>query len=151
PSLSVVAIRHGEIVYRRELGHKRLATATSPARPVDANTLFRVASVSKLVTALGAMKLVEQNRLALDADIGDVLGYRLRNPHFPDHPITLRMLLSHTSSLRDDGGFKWEPGVDLREVLLPDGKHYGKGAMWSKTAAPGRFFEYVNFNSGLVA
>ena len=151
PSLSVVAIRGGEIVYRQQLGHKRLATATSPARPVDANTLFRIASISKLATALGAMKLVEQGRLSLDADIGEVLGYRLRNPHFPEHPITLRMLLTHQSSLRDDGGFKWDPDVDLREVLLPGGKHYGNGAMWSASAAPGRFFEYVNFNSGLVA
>src|SRR5690348_16839624 len=100
PGLSVATLRHGEIVYSAQFGSKRLATATSPAQPVDANTLFRVASVSKFVTALGTMKLVEQGKLSLDADIGEVLGYRLRNPHFPDQPITLRMLLTHTSSLR---------------------------------------------------
>jgi CubicO group peptidase (beta-lactamase class C family) len=151
PGLSVVAIRRGEIVYRRQFGSKRLATATAPARPMDADTLFRVASVSKFVTALGAMKLVEQGRLSLDADIGDYLGYRLRNPHFPDRPITLRMLLTHTSSLRDEGGFKWAPGVDLKDVLLPGGRHYGEGAMWSAGHPPGGWFEYVNFNWGLVA
>jgi CubicO group peptidase (beta-lactamase class C family) len=151
PGLSVVAIRHGDIVYRQQFGSMRLATARAPARPMDENTLFRVASVSKFVTALGAMKLVEQGRLSLDADIGQYLGYRLRNPHFPDQPITLRMLLTHTSSLRDEGGFKWNPGVDLKEVLLPGGPHYGKGAMWSAEHAPGGWFEYVNFNWGLVA
>jgi CubicO group peptidase (beta-lactamase class C family) len=118
---------------------------------MDENTMFRVASVSKFVTALGAMKLVEQGRLSLDADIGEVLGYRLRNPHFPDRAITLRMLLTHTSSLRDEGGFKWDPGVDLQDVLLPGGRHYGKGAMWSADKAPGGWFEYVNFNWGLIA
>jgi CubicO group peptidase (beta-lactamase class C family) len=118
---------------------------------MDADTMFRIASVSKLVTALGAMKLVEQGRLALDADVGDYLGYRLRNPHFPDQPITLRMLLTHTSSLRDEGGFKFDPLVDLKDVLLPGGRHHGKGAMWSSTHAPGRWFEYVNFNSGIIA
>ncbi len=151
PGLSVVAIRHGEVVYRRHFGSKRLATAGSPAQPIDDATLFRVASVSKFVTALGAMKLVEQGKLSLDADIGDVLGYRLRNPHFPDRPITLRMLLTHTSSLRDGGGFKFAPEVDLKEVLLPGGTHYGKGAMWDGAHAPGAWFEYVNFNWGLLA
>jgi CubicO group peptidase (beta-lactamase class C family) len=151
PGLSVVAIRHGEIVYRHHFGSKRLGTATTPAQPIDDDTLFRVASVSKFVTALGAMKLVEQGKLSLDGDIGEVLGYRLRNPHFPDQPITLRMLLTHTSSLRDEGGFKFDPDVDLNEVLLPGGRHYGKGAMWAADHPPGAWFEYVNFNWGVLA
>ena len=151
PSLSVVAVRRGEIVYERHLGSKRLATAATPARPVDANTLFRIASISKLVTALGTMKMVEQGSLSLDADVSDYLGYRLRNPNFPDHPVTLRMLLTHTSSLRDEGGFKWDPGVDLKDVLLPGRRFYGKGDAWSRTAPPGQYFEYVNFNSGIIA
>lgn len=151
PSLSVVAIRNGEIVYSQQLGSKRLATGTSPAQPADANTMFRIASISKFVTTLGTMKMVEQGLLSLDADISEVLGYRLRNPHFPDHPITLRMLLTHTSSLRDEGGFKWDPAVNLREVLVPGGRFYGKGGSWSKAAPPGQYFEYVNFNSGIIA
>jgi CubicO group peptidase (beta-lactamase class C family) len=151
PGLSVVAIRHGEIVYRHHFGSKRLASATAAAQPIDDDTMFRVASVSKFVTALGAMKLVEQGKLSLDGDIGDVLGYRLRNPHFPERPITLRMLLTHTSSLRDEGGFKFAPEVDLKEVLLPGGRHYGKGEMWAAGHAPGSWFEYVNFNWGVLA
>jgi CubicO group peptidase (beta-lactamase class C family) len=151
PSLSVVAIHHGEIVYSQQLGSKRVATATSPAQPVDANTMFRIASISKFVTTLGTMKMVEQGRLPLDADISDYLGYRLRNPNFPNHPITLRMLLTHISSLHDDGGFKWEPMVDLRDVLLPGRRFYGKGDAWSKSAPPGQYFEYVNFNWGIIA
>jgi CubicO group peptidase (beta-lactamase class C family) len=153
PGLSVVAIRHGEVVYRSHFGSRRLAGAgaNSPAQAIDDATLFRVASLSKFMTALGAMKLVEQGKLSLDADIGEVLGYRLRNPHFPDHAITLRMLLTHTSSLRDEGGFKFDPGVGLEDVLLPGGARYGKGAMWSAAHAPGAWFEYVNFNWGLLA
>lgn len=151
PGLSVLAIRAGEIVYARQFGHKRLATASMPAEPMDADTMFRIASISKLVTALGVMKMVEQGALSLDADVGAYLGYRLRNPHFPGQPITLRMLLTHTASLRDEGGFRWAPGIDLQEVLLPGGRHHGSGAMWSRTHAPGSWFEYVNLNSGLVA
>jgi CubicO group peptidase (beta-lactamase class C family) len=150
-SLSVVAVRHGEIAYSQQLGSKRMATATSPAQPADVNTLFRIASLSKFVTTLGTMKMVEQGRLTLDADISDYLGYRLRNPNFPDQAITLRMLLSHTSSLRDDGGFKWSANVDLKDALLPGGRFFDKGAAWSKTKPPGQYFEYVNFNWGLIA
>jgi len=151
PGLSVVAIRHGDVVYRRHFGARRLAGEGRAASPIDDDTLFRVASVSKFVTTLGAMKLVEQGKLSLDEDIGSYLGYAVRNPHFPDSPITLRMLLTHTSSLRDEGGFKFAPGVDLKEVLLPGGRHYGKGAMWDAGHAPGAWFEYVNFNWGLLA
>jgi CubicO group peptidase (beta-lactamase class C family) len=61
------------------------------------------------------------------------------------------MLLTHTSSLRDGGGFKWDPAVDLKEVLLPGGALYGKGAMWAADHAPGSWFEYVNFNWGVLA
>jgi CubicO group peptidase (beta-lactamase class C family) len=150
-SLSVVAIRSGEIAYSQQLGSKRMATATAKAQPADANTMFRVASISKMVTALGTMKLVEQGRLSLDADVSDYLGYRLRNPNFPDRPITLRMLLSHTSSLLDDAGISWGPKVALKDVLLPGGALYGKGSMWSKTAAPGQYFDYGNLNWGLIA
>jgi CubicO group peptidase (beta-lactamase class C family) len=149
--LSVAAVRHGELVYTHQFGSKRMATATSKAQPIDANTMFRIASLSKLVTTLGTMKMVEQGRLSLDADVSDYLGYRLRNPNFPDQPITLRMLLSHTSSVRDDAGIRWDPNVNLKDVLLPGGRLYGKGAVWATNAAPGQYFKYVNFNWGLIA
>jgi CubicO group peptidase (beta-lactamase class C family) len=150
-SLSVVAIRDGEVVYRQQLGSKRMATPAASAQAADANTMYRIASISKLVTALGTMKMVEQGRLSLDADVSDYLGYRLRNPNFPDHPITLRMLLTHTSSLRDAAGLSWGPKVAIKDVLLPGGALYGKGDMWSRTAAPGQYFDYVNFNWGIIA
>lgn len=151
PGLAVVAVRGGAVDYSHQFGNRRLAANGRPAAPLTPDTLFRIASISKFVTTLGAMKMVEQGRLDLDRDLGDYLGYRLRNPHFPDRAITLRMLLTHTSSLRDEGGFKWAPEVDLREVLLPGGRHYGQGAAWAKDHAPGAWFEYVNFNYGLVA
>ena len=150
-SLSVVAISKGEIAYSQQLGSKRFATATAKAQAADANTMYRIASISKMVTALGAMKMVEQGRLSLDADVSDSLGYRLRNPNFPDHPITLRMLLTHTSSLLDGAGISWGPKVAIKDVLLPGGALYGKGAMWSTTAAPGQYFDYGNFNWGVIA
>src|SRR3954469_4910623 len=77
----------------------------------------RIASISKLVVALGVMRLVEQGRLDLDRDVSDYLGSRLRNPAFPDRPITLRLLLSHRSSLRDGVDYAIPLGKTLREAL----------------------------------
>ena len=96
------------------------------------------------------MKLVEEGRLSLDEDIGNYLGYPVRNPRFPGVAITLRMLLTHTSSLRDDGGYSWPANAQLREVLTPGGKLHGNGAMWSSQAAPGLWFSYANLPWGIA-
>ena len=65
------------------------------------NTKYRIASISKTITAIAVMQLVEQNLLDLDADISTILGYSVQNPNNPTVPITTRMLLSHTSTIID--------------------------------------------------
>lgn len=139
-SLSVLAVRGGQVSYQRQFGMRSVA-AGLPATPA---TMYRIASVSKLVTTLGVMRLVEQGRLDLDADVSGYLGFNLRNPAFPDQPITLRTLLSHTSSLRDAGGYSWAATVALRDQI-------GKaGAQWDLGQRPGSYFAYSNLNFGVV-
>lgn len=114
-------------------------------RKVTAGDPVRVASISKLVTAIGVMRLVEAGTLDLDADVGALLGFPLRNPAFPDTPITLRLLLSHRSSLTDAAGY-WQVPLDgtLRE-LLDDPR------AWDTRHAPGTYFRYTNLNFPIVA
>ncbi len=150
-SLSVLAIRNGAVVYQQQFGNKFLdLAAPQNSKRADAETMYRVASISKLVTTLGVMKLVEEGKLSLDRDISDYLGYTLRNPNFPNDAITVRMLLSHTSSLRDEGGYYWESKNQLKDVLLPGGKLYDKGAMWAGVGKPGAFFQYANLPWGVL-
>ncbi len=150
-SLAVLAIRDGRVVYERQFGSRYIDSADSSRdRPADASTLYRIASVSKLVTTLGALKLVEEGKLALDADIGAYLGYPVRNPHFPATPITLRMLLTHTSSLRDDAGYYRWGDVGLKDFLTPGGSANGNGAMWTRDARPGAHFSYANLPWGVL-
>ena len=152
-SLSVLAVRDGKVVYHRQFGARSI-DGDRPARnkPAGPATLYRVASISKLVTTLGVMRMVETGKLELDRDVGEYLGYPLRNPAFPDDAITLRMLLTHTSSLRDEGGYYWnaKQGVDLKDVLVPGGALYGTGAAWAKNAKPGAYFHYANFPWGVI-
>src|SRR5579872_503715 len=70
-------------------------------RKVTIDDPVRVASISKMVTAIGVMQLVDQGKLDLTQDVSRWLGWNLRNPYFPKRPITLSMLLSHTASVRE--------------------------------------------------
>ena len=152
-SLSVLAMRDGNVVYHKQFGH-RFIDNDNPAKsiPANAETMYRIASISKLITTLGALKLVDEGKLSLDADVSDYLGFQLRNPNFPTDPITLRMLLNHTSSLLDDAGYYGDASgtAHFKEMLLPGGKQYGKGAMWTKIAKPGSYFQYANLPWGVV-
>jgi CubicO group peptidase (beta-lactamase class C family) len=113
-------------------------------RAVTIDDPARVASISKLVVAIGVMRLSEQGTLDLDRDVNEYLGWRVRNPAFPDAPITLRALLSHQSGLRDSVDYI-VPLDGKLEVVLADRK------AWDMDHAPGTYFSYANINSPLIA
>jgi len=115
-------------------------------RAVTADSPVRIASISKLVTTLGVLRLVDQGRLDLDRDVSDYLGWQLRNPAYPHQPITLRLLLSHQSSLRDGGERYIIPlGITLRERLA-------EPAMWDAQHGPkAGWFAYSNINFPVAA
>lgn len=115
-------------------------------RQVTPDDPVRIASISKLVTALGVMRLVDQGRLDLDRDVSDYLGYSLRHPAFPDRKITLRLLLSHQSGLIDDEDLYLIPlGMTVQDRLADP-------RVWDKAHAPGSgWFHYTNLNFPVVA
>jgi CubicO group peptidase (beta-lactamase class C family) len=127
----------------RESGAAGLADRTT-GRRVTIEDPVRVASVSKLVVALGVMRLAERGRVDLDADVSERLGYRLRNPAFPTVPITLRMLLSHTSSIRDEGDNYVIPLGRTVQAMATD------AASFDAAHAPGTFFRYSNLNFPVI-
>lgn len=136
-SLSVVALRAGRPVYEGAFGRRSIG----PDRPATPDTLYRIASISKLVTTLGLMRLLEDGKIDLDADVSGYLGFTLRNPHFAAQAITLRHLLLHTSSLRDDAGYFWPATTALKDVQ----------PAWSNFAGPGDgYYSYCNLGFGLI-
>jgi len=149
-SLSVLAIRDGRIAYEAQFGQRFIGAGGVASKPVDAHTLFRIASISKMMTTLGLMRLVEAGKVDLDADVSTYLGFSLRNPHFPDQPIVLRHLLTHTSSLRDEAGYSWGTDVALKDVLVPGSRLHGEGKMWAANAGPGAYFTYCNLGWGVI-
>ncbi len=113
-------------------------------RRLTADDPVRIASVSKLVVALGVMRLVDAGTLDLDRDVSDYLGWRLRNPAFPDRAITLRLLISHRSSLRDGIDYAVPFGTTLQAALAAP-------AAFDAEHPPGAFFRYANLNFPVIA
>ena len=113
-------------------------------RRVTADDPVRVASVSKLVVALGVLRLVESGKLDLDRDVSDYLGWRLRNPAYHDTPITLRLLLSHRSSLTDNADYAIPLGGTLRDTSTDP-------RAWDSANPPGNWFHYSNLNFPVIA
>ena len=133
--------RNGETgSFAEGLADPATGRAVTPDDPV------RIASISKVVVAIGVMKLVERGKLELDRDVSPWLGWDLRNPAFPDRPITLRMLLSHTSSVRDhDDQYAIPLGHTVQAVMA-------EPTSWDVKHGPGEgWFTYSNLNFPIIA
>ncbi len=127
-----------------KLSSKISGDAGVAGRAVTANDPVRIASISKLVTSVAVMRLVDQGKIDLDRDIETYLGWKARNPAFPDRVVTMRMLLSHQSSITDAADYILPLDGELSEVL-------GKQASWDNAHAPGAYFRYANLNFPLIA
>lgn len=113
--------------------------------PVEANDPVRIASISKLIMALTALRLMDEGAVDLDRDVSDYLGWKVRSPYHPHAPVTLTHLLSHRAGLSDKAGYI----IPLGESLA--GK-FADPAAWRDTGQPGvAAFEYANLGSPLVA
>ena len=114
-------------------------------RKVTIDDPVRVASVSKMVTAIGVMQLVDAGKLDLTHDVSRWLGWNLKNPYFPDRPITLAMLLSHTASVREhDDDYVIALGGSLQKTMA-DPKN------WDDQHGPGdNYFRYINLNYPII-
>ncbi|MCS7013461.1 MAG: serine hydrolase domain-containing protein [Chloroherpetonaceae bacterium] len=153
--MSVALVSDTAFLYAHSWGQAQLGAA----RPMTDSTFARVASVSKVLTALAVMQLYEQGKFSLEDDISPALGFQLRNPNFPDKPITYRQLLQHTSSLESDEAMPapyyvlWrDPTLRLSDVLSSHGARYNDSvyrSLWSKHP-PGTRFAYSNLGYALL-
>ena len=98
---------------------------------IDATMM--IASISKTITATAVMQLFEKGLIKLDADINEYLSIKVRNPKFPDIPITIQQLLTHTSSIRDGTAYDESYACGDPEISMKDwvksigGDIYGQG------------------------
>ena len=145
---AIGVLKDGEILFADAVGYKQLGGA-----PATGDTKFRIASISKLHTAMAIWQLIEQGFMDPDGDVNEYLGFELRNPHHPDLPITLKMVMSHTSSIRD--------GEVAACYNIPYGNHisaffteghpcYNPDCWAPANEVPGVYYQYCNMNYCLL-
>ncbi len=136
--LSVVLVKNNQIDFHKNYGYKNIKDNTL----LQDNDIFRIASISKSFTATAFMQLLKQGLCSLDDDFGDLIGFPIRNPNYPEVKITLRMVLSHTSSMNDKNGY-----FNL-DVINPS-----KNPNWKdsyNSYAPGSRYQYCNLNFNMA-
>ena len=149
PSIAAALIADGELVWE---GYYGWADEEARRRP-DAHTLYPVASVSKMFTAVPLMRLVELGMIDLDAPVDESFGFALVHPEHADTPITLRQLLTHTSGVIDNwpalgqGTYTGnDPEMTLAQFAeayaIPAGELYSAESNFG--AAPGARHDYSN-------
>lgn len=155
PSVAAAIVTADGVQWESFVGSKDPSGA-----PPDEDTIYVIASISKLVTATAALQLVESNAVDLDEDVNGYLPFAVRNPSFPDTPITLRMLMTHRASLawptnEDPDFYTNYPGDSapplgrwLAEYIIPDGENY-RPQIW-KNWKPGTLVSYSNIGAALV-
>lgn len=147
-ALEAAAFEGGQSFYH--YGRSRDAGLSSPR-------LYRVASISKMAVAMCALAMAERGLFDIDEDLSRYLGWPLRNPSYPDAPISAALVLSHRSSLRDGPGYSLPLGCALREFFEPGGRGYHDGLHFARpkpgqaSRAPGDYFSYCNLGYGVLA
>lgn len=159
PGIAVALVGPDGIVWSRTAGLANI----EKKEPITPKTVFKVGSLAKPFIGLSIMRLVENGKLNLDADVNDYLPFKVQNPKNPEKKITLRLLMSHTSGivhtvygerlLTDfmvpDRDHPMPLAEFVREMLDPSGKFYDTRSFIDDRAKP--IFAYSNLGSALAA
>lgn len=126
--------------------------------PMSINGIMNIASISKTITATAVMQLWENGQISLEEDINIYLPEPVRNPHFPEIPITIQQLLTHTSSINDGPAYGdsyscGDPKISLKDwitnFLGKDGTFYDEKENFL-ISKPGEEHQYSNVGYGLL-
>ena len=142
PAVSIAAIRNGAIDWAGAYGVSSLDGA-----PVNPETLFGAASISKPVTALGVLKLVEEGKIDLDAEVNRYLKrWKIPDNQFTENKkVTVRELLNHTSGIGTHNGEVYDPSSPVPTLLqLLDGEKPARTPPVRVEVVPGTKFAYSN-------
>jgi CubicO group peptidase (beta-lactamase class C family) len=160
--LGACLVKNEKIIWEGYYGFSNLEEKTQLGR----ENIFPLMSLSKTVTTFALMQLYEKGLFDLDDDINNYISIKVRNPNFPDMPITFRMLLTHTASFEDvlSTGLKIPQNVPrpqsslgdsemtleeyIREILSPEGRFYSTD--YYSQNKPGIKYSYSNIAFSLL-
>jgi CubicO group peptidase (beta-lactamase class C family) len=141
PGVSIAFFDHGQVAWARGYGFGNVNTK----KAVTPGTLFQAASVSKSVTALAALRLVQQGKLNLDEDVNRKLtSWKVPDNEFTkNEKVTLRRLLSHTAGLTVFGFAGYRQGEALPTTIqILNGEKPANSEAVRVNREPGKEFRY---------
>lgn len=154
PGLAVCLVKDDKIVWQKGYGWAH----TEQKTPMTINSVFCVASISKLITATAVMQLYEKSLIDIYSPVNKYLPFKIYHPDFPGVEFTIAQVLNHTASI-SNGPCLWRTftcteEIDLQEwargYFIPGGKYYDGDGNFSKFK-PGEGFQYSNAGYGLLA
>lgn len=158
PGLSACIVKKDKLVWSGAFGWADVENK----KPMTEETIQNIGSISKTITASAVMQLFEQGKFKLDDDVNGYLPFGVRNPRFPDDPITFRQLLTHKSSIKDGPAYEHsyacgDPTVSLKDwikgYLVPGGKYYNAEEnfhTWKPGTIKTPIWSYSNVGFGLL-
>ncbi|MEO0424899.1 MAG: serine hydrolase domain-containing protein [Pseudomonadota bacterium] len=141
PAVAVAILEDGQVVWARGYGTK----LAGEDMPVDADTVFSVGSVSKVVNAALVLRLQAQGKVDVDTDVNDHLSsWQVKESrHTRRQPVTLRAILSHTAGFNQHGFGDFQPGSALPTALQTlNGERPAKHGPVRVTFTPGTRMDY---------
>ncbi|WP_460471332.1 serine hydrolase domain-containing protein [Emticicia fontis] len=154
PGFAACKVENDRIIWSKAYGQANIDKKT----PMSIDGIMNIGSISKTFTATAIMQLWEKGKIKLEADVNDYVGFTLRNPKFPDKPITIFQLLTHTSSIRDGESYNHsyacgDPTISLHDWIYDNlnekGKLFSNGDNFHDFA-PGEKEKYSNIGFGLL-
>lgn len=142
PGLTIAFVQNGQILFVKGYGVSNVETK----KPVDASTLFRIASISKVFVGIAAAQSVDRAQIAPDADVNSYLAdFKVSDQRFG--PVTLRNLLTHSSGIDD-----WYLGDSTRDPRNREalGRHLAR-RLPPRVRPPGKYMSYTNYGYALAA
>ena len=157
PGIATLIIKDNEVVWNKNYGYRNLQYQL----PVEDSTLFLMASISKTITVTAAMQLWENGMIDLNSNINNYLpsGLTVVNPYYPSDIITVKMLMTHTSTLLDNwnillpliscGDSPISLDTFLINYLTPGGTYYSNANFGNYHS--GQQWNYTSVGTGLLA
>ena len=177
PGFGVSIVNKNGLLYHNNFGFANLRDQ----KPYQSNTIQYIGSISKGFVAMALMKVLEEKLLSLETHINDLLPFKIIHPYFPNDPITIKHLVTHTSGLSDSKHYG-KTYIQEENLAINKGqvsKHYFHRAMRQRSNLaipmedflkkiydrngvwfskknflknkPGEHYSYANNNASLVA
>ncbi|GAB3280955.1 serine hydrolase domain-containing protein [Larkinella harenae] len=157
PGFAIAVVKKDSLCFSNSYGY----ADKRKKKPYTLETIQPVGSVSKTFIGLAVMKSIELGYFDLETRINDLLPFQISNPTFPNDPIKVKHLVTHTSSLLDDEQTYYKvayqlghtPTIELGDFLLnyytPNGRYYAPTNFDDKKI--GTNYAYSNIASALMA